>query len=212
MSSLVPILTSTIRAAPSAAAAIAESAPGVLQAHGIPSEAPISEGTAAVKTAAANTRALRQIARLPRRKAHNITKDLLGAAHDTTKHLRDERMRQARLTFNAAIILVVVGVLIIFVGVALILIRQTTTSGTLTAGLGAIVEVVSAILFRLHNETNNRLDELGKSLGVIESAQIAMALIDRIEDPSKRDDAIREAARELRGHGQSTPPDATTRS
>jgi hypothetical protein len=84
------------------------------------------------------------------------------------------------------------------VGVALLLFRDAVAPGALTSGIGAATEVISAILFRLNHETNNRLDEVGKDLSAIEAAQIAMTLIDKIEDPAKRDDAIQEAARDLR--------------
>ena len=95
----------------------------------------------------------------------------------------------------------VIGVLIIFVGVGLLLFRDTVNAGALTAAIGGVTEVISALLFKLNHETNNRLDEIGKDLSSIEAAQIAMTLIDKIEDPSKRDDAIREAARNLRAQG-----------
>lgn len=207
MASASPILAATISAAPRAAAALASAAPGLLHSYGLsaPSITPAPVPSALETTAPASAAAFeREIARLPEQKADEITRELLEAAHDSTKTLRDERIRQARSTFNAAIALVVIGVLIIFVGVALILLRQTTTSGSLTAALGAVTEVISAILFRFHNQTNSKLDELGRELSVIESARIAMMLIEKIEDPAKRDDAIRDAARDLRARGNVT--------
>jgi hypothetical protein len=45
------------------------------------------------------------------------------------------------------------------------------------------------------------LDEVGRYLNRIEAAQIAMRIADRIEDPMKRDDAIREAAVALTAAG-----------
>jgi drug/metabolite transporter superfamily protein YnfA len=139
--------------------------------------------------------------RLGASEAHTLTIGALAAAHNTANGLRAERIRQAKATFNAALALVVIGVLIIFVGVGLLLFRDTVNAGALTAAIGGVTEVISALLFKLNHETNNRLDEIGKDLSSIEAAQIAMTLIDKIEDPSKRDDAIREAARDLRAQG-----------
>jgi hypothetical protein len=127
-----------------------------------------------------------------------LTLDALAHAYDAANGLRAERLRQAQWTFNAALALAVVGVLIVFVGVGLLLFRDAVAPGALTAGIGAVTEVMSALLFRFNHETNNRLDEIGKTLSAIQAAQIAMTLIDKIEDPTKRDDAIREAAKDLR--------------
>jgi hypothetical protein len=135
---------------------------------------------------------------LPQGEERNLTLEAIASAYGTANGVRTERLRQAQLTFNAALGLAVVGVLIIFVGVGLLLFREAVAAGTLTAGIGAVTEVISALLFRLNHETNNRLDEIGKNLSAIQGAQIAMTLIDKIEDPAQRDEAIREAARNLR--------------
>lgn len=139
--------------------------------------------------------------RLAPDEAYTLTLEALAAAHSTANGLRAERLRQAKATFNAALALAVIGVLIIFVGVGLLLFRDAVTAGALTAGIGAVTEVISAVLFKFNHETNNRLDEIGKDLSSIQAAQIAMTLITKIEDPSKRDDAIREAAKDLRAYG-----------
>lgn len=128
----------------------------------------------------------------------DLTLDVIQTAHDAANNIRNERMRQAKFTFNAALSLAVLGVLIIFAGVALLLFRELIAAASITAGVGAITEVVSAILFRLNHETNNRLDEIGRDLSAIEAARIAMTLIDKITDQSKKDDAIRELAKDLR--------------
>jgi pentatricopeptide repeat protein len=135
----------------------------------------------------------------------DLTLDAILAAHEAATELRAERMRQARVTFNAAISLAVLGVLIIFGGIALLLLRDAITAGALTASVGAVVEVVSAILFRLNHETNNRLDELGRDLSAIEAARIAMTLIEQISDLAKRDDAIRELVKDLRASREALP-------
>lgn len=141
--------------------------------------------------------------------ARTLTIEALAAAHNTANGLRAERIRQAKTTFNAALAFAVIGVLIIFAGVGLLLLREAVNAGGLTAAIGAVTEVISALLFKLNHDTNNRLDEIGKDLSSIEAAQIAMTLINKIEDPEKRDDAIREAARDLRAQGVARRPNKT---
>ena len=137
---------------------------------------------------------------------HEITIRALSSAHENTNAHRFERLNQARLTFRAALILSVLGILIIFSGVALVLFGNQDFAGAITAAVGAITEVVSVIIFRLNHETNNRLDEIGRDMRVIEAAQISMTLIAKIEDPKKRDDAIRDAAGDLRRLGPRDAP------
>lgn len=134
-----------------------------------------------------------------------ITSGALSEAHEVTKTLRSERLRQAKSAFNAALILAVLGVLIIFGGVALILFKDATVGGAITTAVGAVVEVVSALLFKFSNDAQNRLDEMGRHLNAIETAQITVDIIDKIEDPHKRDDAIRETAKSLAGLGSAAP-------
>ena len=135
-----------------------------------------------------------------------ITNRALSSAHESTNSHRLVRLNQARITFQAALILSVLGILIIFAGVALVLLKDLSLAGAITAVVGAITEAVSAIIFKLNHETNNRLDEIGRDMRVIEAAQISMTLIAKIEDPKKRDDAIRDAAMDLRKLGSTAGP------
>ena len=139
------------------------------------------------------------------KETNEITIRALSSAHENTNALRLERLNQARLTFRAALILSVLGIVIIFSGVALVLFNGQDFAGAITAAVGAVTEVVSAIVFRLNHETNNRLDEIGRDMQVIEAAQISMTLISKIEDPKKRDDAIRDAAKDLRNLSHHAP-------
>jgi len=131
---------------------------------------------------------------LPEAEERTITISALNQAHGSTMALREERMRQAKTAFNAAIALLVTGILIIFAGVIFMLVKENPTGGAITTSVGAIVEVVSALLFRFNTEANNRLDEIAKYLNRIEGAQLALNLASKIENRQKRDDAIRDAA------------------
>jgi len=122
---------------------------------------------------------------------------VLNSTYDATSQIRDERMRQARYAFNAALTLVVVGVLIIFTGVAMLWFGNSVEPGAITVGVGAITEVVSAILFKLNKEVNVRLDEVRKELSAIETARIGLGLAKEIDNLEKRDDAIANLAERL---------------
>ena len=131
---------------------------------------------------------------LTKEEEEDITRSALTQAHQSGMLLRNERMRQAKTAFNAAVVLMIIGVIIIFSGIVLMFSTDSLASGAITTAVGAVTEVVSALLFRFNSEANNRLDEIGKHLNRIEAAQIAMNIAAKIEDPSKRDDAIRDAA------------------
>lgn len=125
-------------------------------------------------------------------------REKLTAMRDQAKALQDEQVRQAKLTFNVAIGLVIVGVLIIFAGsVVTFLQAEKATTGTFTAVGGAVAEIISLILFRFHKVTNDKLDALRGELSAIEYSRFGMTLIEQIDDPIKRDDAIREIVRNL---------------
>jgi hypothetical protein len=94
--------------------------------------------------------------------------------------------------------LLIVGVLIIFSGSAVLLLQEKAGTGTFTVVAGGIAEIISVVLFGFHKQTNDKLDALRNELSAIESAQFSMTLIEKIEDPVKRDDAIRETVRKLR--------------
>ena len=129
--------------------------------------------------------------------ANEVAVNALVAARRSTVEFRNERVRQARLAFNVALALSVIGVLIVFGGVILLFIRDSIAPGAITAGVGAISEIVSLLLFKLSNDANGRLDNVGQDLGLIDKARVAAELAKEIEDPSKRDDAIRAAANAL---------------
>jgi hypothetical protein len=130
---------------------------------------------------------------LPENEERKITISALNEARNSTVAVRLERMRQAKLAFNAAVALLVVGVLIILLGIALMILKDNSAGAAITTAVGATVEVISALLFKFNSETNNRLDETGKYLYRIEAAQLAMNIASKIEDRAKRDDGIREA-------------------
>jgi hypothetical protein len=70
--------------------------------------------------------------------------DAISSARVAETKIRDERMRQAKITFDAALSLAIVGVLIVFSGVVVLLLRQDVGAGAITIGVGVVTEGVSA--------------------------------------------------------------------
>lgn len=116
--------------------------------------------------------------------------EALDETYQSTSGILSERMRQAKLAFNAALSLMVVGVVIVFVGVGLLWVKDSFESGLITVAVGAISEVVSLLVFKFNNETNNRLDIVRKDLSKIETARVGLSIAKQIEDQEKRDHAI----------------------
>ena len=124
----------------------------------------------------------------------------LSVVEATTHHIdgiREERLRQAKSAFNAALGLAVIGVLVVLAGVILLLVGNTT-AGVITAASGITSEVISAVLFVLNRDANDRLDGLNRDLQVLERARYGMEYIDKIENPTTKDAAIRSLASDLR--------------
>lgn len=133
---------------------------------------------------------------------HSITINTLTTARNSAVEYRKERGRQAKHAFNAALVLSIGGILIIFVGVILLFAKDSVTPGAITAGGGAIAEIVSLLLFKLSKDANGRYDDVGKDLSRINRAKEAADIARQIEDPAKRDETLSEVIKSL---GQ--PPD-----
>jgi hypothetical protein len=134
--------------------------------------------------------------------------EVIDAGQAEATRIRNERMRQARMTFNAALALAVLGVLLIFGGVALLLFRDAVSAAALTASVGAVTEVFSAVLFKFNSDTNNRLDAIMRDLSYLNGARVALAATRMIEDSATRDEAVRDVLRNLQRAGDPHAADA----
>ncbi|MDB5972325.1 MAG: hypothetical protein JWQ90_4775 [Hydrocarboniphaga sp.] len=147
----------------------------------------------------------RKAAYLTSQKASEIATDAalqaLDLTYQTGSSIRDERMRQARLTFNVALGLMTAGVLIVFTGAAMLWFRDNIAPGLITITAGAVSEIVSALVFALNRETNNRLEDVRKDLSRIEAARIGLSMAKQISDLEKRDGAIVELTMRLQSNG-----------
>jgi hypothetical protein len=96
--------------------------------------------------------------------------------------IHDERMRQARVSFNAAVVLGVLGTSVILGGVVASFFGSIAPAGVAAAS-GSILDVLGFLFMRFHREENLRLDELRRDI-------MAMDLVRQIRDDQKRDEAI----------------------
>lgn len=116
--------------------------------------------------------------------------EALDETYQSTSGIVSERMRQAKLAFNAALSLMIAGVIIVFFGIGLLWVKDSFESGLITVAIGAISEIISLLVFKFNSETNNRLDALRKDLSIIETARVGLSIAKQIEDQEKRDHAI----------------------
>lgn len=108
--------------------------------------------------------------------------------------IHKEQVRQARITFDAALAIGVTGILILLAGVASFLyhgVQASDMGRAITVAAGIVMNFLSFFMIKFHRETNNRLDEIRRD-------ESAIRLIAEIRDPVKRDDAICELAKALR--------------
>ncbi len=125
----------------------------------------------------------------------------LDSTYSSATSIRDERIRQAKLAFNTALILMIMGVVIIFVGIGILLAGGSLESGIITVASGTVSEIISAIVFKFNKETNNRLDEIRKELARIEMAKVGLSIAKEISDLEKRDLAIADLTKIVQNYG-----------
>lgn len=127
--------------------------------------------------------------------------EALDVTYNSTLDIRNERMRQARLAFNVALSLMLIGVIIIFTGIALLWIKPDLAQGAVTVAAGAIVEIVSGLVFSFNKDANNRLEEVRKELSAIETARVGLSMAKQITDLEKRDNAIADLTKKVQNSG-----------
>lgn len=81
----------------------------------------------------------------------------------TEQDLRRELLRQARLSFNSALVLIAASSLISIIGVGLLLSGQTSRGTAATAG-GLASKAVSVRLLKLAKDSSDRLDADSQNL------------------------------------------------
>lgn len=146
-----------------------------------------------------------QGAQLPAGDQKAITRQLLSTAETDAAAIRLERMRQARIAFNLALVFSAVGLALLVVTVILVT-RHHGSVAALTTAIAGINQLIAVGLFRVSREANDRLDAVARDIGVVKRLGLALSLIDSIDDPTSRDAVIGSAVRSIsadidRDHG-----------
>src|SRR5262249_24816725 len=103
--------------------------------------------------------------------------------------VQGEQMRQAKLTFNVAIAIGALGTLVLLSGIVVSFFD--VRRGVSPTAAGIVMDVLSFFAIKFHRETNQRLDEIRRD-------ENAIALVARIQDLEKRDEAICNLVKALR--------------
>jgi hypothetical protein len=111
---------------------------------------------------------------------------VISNTYETLCNFRKERERQAKNSFNVALTLVIVGVLIVFGGVFL-LFKKNIVEGVLSSTVGSISSIIGGTIIKLYKDTNDRMDKLDANLSTLNYAKVQYALILKINDEKKRD-------------------------
>ena len=110
---------------------------------------------------------------------------IISNTYDTVLSLKNEKERQARKSFNAALGLIIAGVTIVF-GSVFLFIRNNIIGGILSSVVGAISSIIGGTIMKLYKDTNDRLDKYDDDLFTLYTAQVQYALIREIDDVKKR--------------------------
>ena len=129
--------------------------------------------------------------------SESSTHSVISSTYDRLLGIRTERLRQARTSFNVAISLAVVGILIIFIAIIFIFIINNISIGIISSSAGVIAEIIGAILFKINKDTNDRLDTINKDLLVLERARASSELLNLVSDQNEKDRIIKEMIRVL---------------
>ncbi|HYT36457.1 MAG TPA: ATP-binding protein [Ktedonobacteraceae bacterium] len=109
---------------------------------------------------------------------------------------RRERRLQARITFFAALITLILAILFVFIGIVLIYAGKLQ-AGVVTSVSSIISGIVSGLAFTFNKQANDRLDGTAKELVVLERTHTAMEYISYIKDVKVRDEALSDLAKNI---------------
>ena len=111
---------------------------------------------------------------------------IISSTYETLCDFRRERERQAKNSFNVALSLVIIGVLIVFGGIFLFF-KKNIVEGLLSSTVGSISSIIGGTIIKLYKDTNDRMDKLNANLSTLNYVKVQYALILKINDEKKRD-------------------------
>ncbi len=117
-------------------------------------------------------------------------KKVIEKSTASIEHVRKELLRQAKLAFNCAIFTILFGVLLIGIGAIFLMLGNITVS-VFTSISGAISELLSYILIKFSNRSNDKLEKIKQDLNKLESARIGLEMVENIENKEDKDKALK---------------------
>lgn len=186
--------------------------PKILKTSGIVAEVATEDINAITVIKAFTREEKKQLSR--KEKAHHYSQAPLvtndASFHnfiEVTRHHLDERykerLKQAQLAFIAALTALIIGIILVFLGVACIFLVSLPL-GAVTAASSSISSIVSALAFKFNKEANDRLDTVSRELSVLERVDLAMRYIGYISDTEKKDQAITDLTKQLYSRSRDT--------
>ena len=121
---------------------------------------------------------------------------VISSTYDTLYNLRNERERQSKKSFNIALILTIVGVLIVFCGVFL-LFQKNIMEGVLCSSVGSVSSIIGGTIIKLYKDSNERMDKLDDDLFTLKTAEAQYAVIREISNETERNVALAKLANSL---------------
>lgn len=107
-----------------------------------------------------------------------------------TERIVSEIKRQARMSFNAALLLIVCGTLLVFGGIFM-LYKNKVLAGWVTTAAGTVMDLLSGGIMMLYKSTNERFDQANHDLAVLSKVRAQYALIGLIADEAVRTEELR---------------------
>ena len=130
-------------------------------------------------------------------KSSEFSIEFIEGASENLEKIRQERFRQATLSFTTALVLSGIGVVVIILGIIFLFLGQIPV-GAITAAAGVIPEVISILIFRFNRETNDRLDKIIQQLNLLENVKISLNIALQLSNIDDRDNTIKKLIESLR--------------
>jgi hypothetical protein len=129
----------------------------------------------------------------------NFTDEVYAVISNTYENLsafRVERERQAKTTYNTAIVIITLGAIILFFGV-LLLFNNSIVEGSITSSVGVISKIIGGTILSFYKDTNNRMDKLNDDLFTLHTIKVQYSLINKIDNPEQKNRQLRKLVKEI---------------
>lgn len=125
---------------------------------------------------------------------HELLKDTIERTRVDLKAQREERIKQAKITFIVALTVMVTSAVLVFIGIIIILIGKIQ-AGVVSSIASVVCGTVSGLALGFNKQTNDRLDKDASELAALEKSYTGMQYLSFITDIKMKDEAIRDLAK-----------------